>query len=172
MKAVRNSRFISSGAYRQRRCPVLSFCIKGIPLNVQGLSRVLLLLNPAVIKDEYPGEQNMLEWKPDSSGFLCYYRIFNGLSGDDFQKFPRYVFDISNGAVYITELSDSDIGKAEDLFYFTTSGNVLSLAYLELFNGQTGTLTADRSLDVPLIAEVMFGRDENEDMYFADLDGL
>ncbi|MBE9574599.1 MAG: hypothetical protein IMF20_05660 [Proteobacteria bacterium] len=114
----------------------------------------------------------MLEWKPDSSGFLCYYRIFNGLSGDDFQKFPRYVsFDISNGAVYITELSDSDIGKAGDLCYFATSDNVLSLAYLELFNGQTGTLTGDRSLDVPLIAEVMFGRDENGDMYFADLDG-
>ncbi len=63
----------------------------------------------------------MLESKPDSSGFLCYYRIFNELSGDDFQKFPRYVsFDISNGSVYITDLSDSDIGKAEDLYYFAT----------------------------------------------------
>lgn len=114
----------------------------------------------------------MLEWKPDSSGFFCYYHIFNGLSGDDFQKFPRYVsFDISNGSVYITDLSESDIGKAEDLCYFATSGNALSLAYLELFDGQTGTLTADRFLDVPLIAEVMFGRDENGDMYIADLDG-
>ena len=63
----------------------------------------------------------MLEWEPDSSRFLCYYRIFNGLSEDDFQKFPRYVsFDISTGSVYMTELSDSDIGKAEDLYCFAT----------------------------------------------------
>jgi len=97
------------------------------------------------MKDEYPGEQSMLEWKPDSTEFLFYYRIFNGFSGDDFQKFPRYgFFDIFSGSVYMTDLSDSDTGKAGDLCCFTTSGNVLSLAYLELFGGQTGTLTAER----------------------------
>ena len=128
--------------------------------------------NRTVIKEEYLGEWNNLSWKPDSSGFLYYHHVFNGLSGEDFKKFPKYLaFDLSGDTITINDLSDSDMGKEENICLYTKSGNLLSLTYRELYDGKTGTLIADRSSDVPLITEAMFGFDNNGEIYFADLNG-
>jgi len=119
-----------------------------------------------VIIEEYLGEWNLLSWKPDSSCFLYYHHVFNELSGEDFRKFPKYLaFDLSGDTITINDLSNSDMGKEENGCLYTKSGNLLSLTYRELYNGQTGVLIA------PLITEAMFGFDNNGDIYFADLNG-
>ncbi|MHC4807378.1 MAG: YybH family protein [Planctomycetota bacterium] len=125
-----------------------------------------------VIIEEYLGEWNLLSWKPDSSGFLYYHHLYNGLSGEDFKKFLKYLaFDLSSDTITINDLSDSDMGKEENICLYTKSGNLLSMTYRELYDGKTGTLIADRSSDVPLITEAMFGVDINGEIYFADLNG-
>lgn len=126
----------------------------------------------AVIIEEYLGEWNILSWKPDSSGFLYYHHLFNGLSGENFEEFAKYFsFDLSGDTIAINNLSDSDIGKEENVCFYTKTGNLLSLTYRELYDGQTGTLIADRSSDVPLFTKAMFGFDNNGNIYFADLNG-
>jgi len=125
-----------------------------------------------VIKEEYLGEWNVHSWRPDSSGFLYYHHLYNGFSGEDFEKFPKYLaFDLSGDTITINDLSNSDMGKEENFCHYTKLGNLLSLTYRELYNGQTGTLIADRPSDVPLITETMFGFDNNGEIYFADLNG-
>ena len=125
-----------------------------------------------VIKEEYLGEWNLLSWRLDSNGFLYYHHVFNDLSGEDFEKFPKYLaFDLAGDTITINDLSNSDIGKEENFCHYTKLGNLLSLTYRELYNGQTGTLIADRPSDVPLITETMFGFDNNGEIYFADLNG-
>lgn len=126
-----------------------------------------------VIMGEYLGEWNLLSWRPDSSGFLYYHHQFNGLAGEAFESLPKYLtFDLTIEPPIVTDLSRSDLGKEENLCLYTRSGNLLSLAHRELCNGQTGTLIADRSSDVPPITEItetMVGADNNGDIYFADL---
>lgn len=104
--------------------------------------------------------------------FCIIIMYLTGFPGEDFRKFPKYLaFDLSGEAISINDLSDSDMGKEENGCLYTKSGNLLSLTYRELYNGQTGVLIADRSSDVPLITEAMFGFDNNGDIYFADLNG-
>ncbi len=123
-----------------------------------------------VIKDEYLGYWNMLAWKPDSSGFLYYHHVFDVVDGVDQVETPRYVLiDISDGTE--TDLSGSDIAKEENLCLPTRWGNLLSISYRELYNGETGNLIMDVSQDVPLLTETMLGWDNQGEIYFADLDG-
>jgi hypothetical protein len=122
---------------------------------------------------EYLGEWNMLTWKPDSKGFLYYYHTFNVVGGVYQSMTPKYAaFDnVSINPPTINDLSNSYMGqKDENLSFYTKSGNLLSLEYRELYNGQTGALIADRSFDVPLFTNTMFGIDGNGDIYFANQD--
>jgi hypothetical protein len=125
--------------------------------------------NPSTIRGEHLGIYNFVAWKSDSSEVFLYYHVFDVVGGVYQGKTPEYaLLDIPGGTE--TDLSSSDVWKEENPCVFTKSGNLLSLAYHELYNGQTGELIAIRS-DVPSIMEAMIGWDNNGEIYFADLDG-
>jgi hypothetical protein len=118
----------------------------------------------SIIKPEYLGYWNMLPWKPDSSGFFYYYHVGAYPGGT-----PKYAVINLDGSTI--DLSNSDLGqKDENICFFTKSGNLLSLSYQELYNGQTGALIGSTP-DVPLFTNSMIGWDNNGEIYFANLDG-
>jgi hypothetical protein len=136
-------------------------------------SRLVLMnsdgTNRTIIKGEYLGDWNALGWA-DSSEAFYYYHVFNVVGGVYQGKTPHYVLiDILSGTE--TDLSYSDLGgKETNVCAFTKSGNLLSWMYHELYNGQTGSLIAQRS-DVPSLTDAMWGFDGAGEIYFADLDG-
>jgi hypothetical protein len=117
------------------------------------------------------GEWNAIFWKPDSSRFLYYHHIFN-VSGGVYQgKTPQYTVysNLTSASPTAIDLSGSYMGqKEENICLYTKSGNLLSLSYQELYNGQTGTLIGARP-DVPAMDSMMVGSDGAGDLYFADL---
>lgn len=116
---------------------------------------------------EYHGEWNMGSWRPDSSRFLYYYHAFDGGST---AKYAAYS-NLSAASPTVTDLSGSSLGqKEENVLFYTKSGNLLSLSYRELYNGQTGAFIADRSADVPVMTNTMVGVDGNGEIYFANRD--
>jgi hypothetical protein len=122
---------------------------------------------------EYLGEWNFMGWKPDSRGFIYYYHIFNVLGGVYQNKTPKYAAydNVSINPPTITDLSGTYMGqKEENIAFYTKSGNLLSVSYRELYNGQTGALIADRSFDVPDMTNTIFGIDGTGDIYFANRD--
>jgi len=122
----------------------------------------------SVLKSEYLGDWNNLSWKPDSSGFLYFHHLFDVVNGI-YQGtiYQHEIIDIDGSKI---NLSGSDLAnKGQNACFFTKSGNLLSLSYSELYNGQTGTLIAYRE-DVPLWTDEMFGFDGAGDIYFAKLD--
>ena len=121
-----------------------------------------------VINKKYLGDRNQLVRKRDSSEFFYYHHAF--VVDEGYQiKIPKYfVINIFDGSV--TDLSNSDLGIEENACFYTKSGNLLSLHYRELYDGQTGMLIASRC-DVPVWLRTMFGFDDTGAIYFADLDG-
>jgi hypothetical protein len=117
---------------------------------------------------EFLGEWNFLSWKPDSSGFLYYYHTFNGS-----HETPKYaLYDISNPwSPVITNFSGSDWKKDENICVFAGTGNMLSLMYRTLYNGQTGAVMLKNISSVPELGEAMIGLDNSGNIYFADSDG-
>lgn len=131
-----------------------------------------------VIAPEILGGWNMLSWKPDSSGFFYFYHLFDVVGGIYQGKIYKYTaFNLDGSSL---ELTASDLGsRVQNVCIYTKSHNLLSLRYHELYDGQTGTLIAQRSdvpilvslPSVPLWTEAMFGFDGAGDIYFADLKG-
>ncbi len=124
--------------------------------------------NRTIVKPEYLGDWNNVSWKPDSSGLLYYYHLFDVVNG--VYQGNIYKYDVLTMDGSTIDLSSSDVGKEENPCYFTNCGNLLSLSYKELYNGQTGALIAHRS-DVLAWTDSMFGFDGVGDIYFADLAG-
>ena len=133
-------------------------------MNSDGMGRTL-------IGQEYLGDWNDLSWQEDSRSFFYHYHIFNVVGGVDGGEITKYeLVNLSGGSLNITDLSNSDLSKVGNLCHFTKSGNLLSLSYQELYNGQTGVLISTRP-DVPTLTEAMFGFDRNGNIYFANFDG-
>ena len=133
-------------------------------MNADGTNRV-------IIKSKFLGECNMLTWEINSNKVFYYYHVFNVISGVYQGETPHYVLiDIPGGTE--TDLTASAVGgKEENVCFFTKSGNLLSVMYHQLYNGQTGALMATRA-DVPSMTEarVSFFAGDGE-IYFANLDG-
>ena len=125
----------------------------------------------SIVFPEYLGDWNMLTWKPGSKGFLFYHHDFYVVNGVREKKIPKYVaVDFSTGPVKTVDLSNSALGKEENVLLYTLSGNLLSLTYRELYNGNTGAFIASRN-DVPVFKETMVGSNYPGLIYFANLDG-
>jgi hypothetical protein len=117
------------------------------------------------------GDWNMISWKPDSDGFLVYYREFSGPDEPVHKEFPKYVaFDFSAGSIQVNDLSNSDLGKEENILLYTQCGTLLSLNYQELYNAKTGSFLSDASSLFPSASSLLGSLDET-DICFADLDG-
>ena len=125
--------------------------------------------NRTIIKGEYLGDWNALSWRADSARVFYYYHTFIVVGGVYQGESTKYAsIDIPGGTE--TDLSSSDVGGKETNFcLFTKSGNLLSMMYHELYNGQTGSLIAVRA-DVPSMMGAMVGWDSAGEIYFADLD--
>ncbi|MBF0226229.1 MAG: hypothetical protein HQK76_12310 [Desulfobacterales bacterium] len=129
--------------------------------------------NRTIIKEAFLGEWNMVVWSSNSTKFIYYHHIFMNE-----QKIPQYIsVDLSSGNPIITDLSETDLGIDENLLIYTRIGNLLSLSYQLLYNGMTGKYIANRSMDVPLLTQGLWGypcdyiMDPSKyDIYFADTD--
>jgi hypothetical protein len=128
--------------------------------------------DPMVLTDFYQGDWNSLAWMPDLDGFLLYYHEFNGLAGEDHEAYPKYTaFEFSAGSVQVNDLSNSNLGKEENILVYTQCGTLLSLTYQELYAAKTGSFLSDASSFFPLISECLFGDYEGPGISLADLDG-
>jgi len=115
-----------------------------------------------VVKEGF-GDWNALFWKQDSRTFLYYYHE------DDVPKYNIIAIDDDCNST-VKNISSSDMGKDENIGFYTKSNNLLSLTYRELYDGKTGNLISDVSSVVPDLPNSMFGLDFTGEIYFANLD--
>jgi hypothetical protein len=150
--------------------------VGGHDYNTDHFTRVVLLNTDGtgrkVLLPDFLGESNLLSWKPTSDGFLFYFHIYNGLTGDQHKAYPRYfAFDLSTDPVEINDLSESDLGKEENVLFYTRCGTLLSASYPgEIYDPGTGALL-DTDASVPSLWDGLWGFDDSGGIYFADPDG-
>jgi hypothetical protein len=132
-------------------------------MNSDGTGRTL-------IKPEYLGEWNLLQWRHDAGQILYYHHTFNGLPvGAGFLSTPQYVLiDLPGGSE--TNLCPSALCQEDNILFYTLSGDLLSLSHRALFD-TSGVMTLDLQSVMPLMTDVMFGNDSNGSLYYADLLG-
>ena len=117
------------------------------------------------------GDWNMLSWKPNLDGVLVYYHEFSQPEEPEHKEFPKYVaFEFSAESVRVNDLSNSDLGKEENILVYTQCGTLLSLTYHELYNAKTGSFLSDASSLFPS-SPVLVGSLDEVNLSFADPDG-
>jgi hypothetical protein len=122
-----------------------------------------------IIKPEFLGEWNLLQFNMENKQVLFYHHTFNGLPLNDpgFLSSPQYVLiDLPGGTE--TNLCPSDLCQDENIAFFTIDNKLVSISHKALYN-LNGSMIADLQAIMPELFQSMFGWDSVAELYFADL---